>query len=118
MKFVLDMPPVDISANPRHHIAGSNRARYQHALSDAVLMIRDQRNRNRWGTLCGKVTVAVSTHVADERGVDVDACIKATLDALQHGGAIENDRQVALLVARRIVGDGAPRIEVEVTAHG
>lgn len=118
MRFILDVAPVSASSNPRHHLGSNARAVYQRTLDHMGLMVRDQRNRNGWPTLTGKVQVCIDTFVADERGVDCDAVVKCVLDSAQRGGAVANDRQVALLVARRIVGEGRPRIELQVEAHG
>jgi Holliday junction resolvase RusA-like endonuclease len=46
--------------------------------------------------------------------LDVDAPIKATLDALQRAGAIVDDAQIVEISARKHHDAPAPRIEIEV----
>jgi len=111
MRFTHHLPPVLASNNPRHHV-GPARARYQRTLDEMVLRTISERNRRFWHPIAGAATVFLDTYVADERGVDVDATAKCVLDSLQHGGALANDKQVSMLVARRIVGVGSPRLDV------
>lgn len=117
MRFVLQVAPSSCSINPRHHAEGPNRKRYQKAVDDMALMIMSERHLQRWPTFGGRLSVIMTTYVQDNRGVDVDACIKAVLDALQRGKAIANDRNVECLIANRKV-DGNPRIEVSVMQMG
>lgn len=118
MIFRFDISPARASSNRRHSASttdnGFGRRMYQACLDELTIYVKDQRNRKRWGTLEGRVVVRMTTYVADERGVDVDACVKCVLDALQAGKAIRNDKQVCKLVAARVV-DSHPRIEVEVS---
>lgn len=111
MRFTHHLPPALASNNPRHHV-GPARAAYQRTLDEMLLHVRSERNRRLLPPLAGKATVFLDTYVADERGVDVDATAKCVLDSLQHGGALANDKQVSMLVARRIVGVGSPRLDV------
>lgn len=118
MNFCFNISPSRASANRRHSASttdnGMGRRLYQQTLDELRLFVLDTRNRRGWPTLQGRVVVKMTTFVADERGVDVDACVKCVLDALQAGKAVNNDRQVCKLVALRMVG-GTPRIEVEVS---
>lgn len=118
MKFRFDISPARASSNRRHSSNpadnGFGRRMYQACLDELKLHVVSQRNKHAWPTLEGPVVVRMATHIADERGVDVDACVKCVLDALQAGRAIRNDKQVCKLVATRVI-DGTPRIEVEVS---
>lgn len=112
MRFRFDIPPALASNNPRHHAQGPARRRYQATLNEMALVVQDKCNRMQWKAIDGPVVALLDVHVADRRGVDVDACVKSSLDSLQRSGLLMNDRQVELLIARRIVGDGPPRIEL------
>jgi Holliday junction resolvase RusA-like endonuclease len=118
MQFKFDIEPARASSNRRHSASttdnGFGRRMYQACLDELALYVKDQRNKRAWPTLNGKVVVRLTTYVADERGVDVDACVKCVLDALQAGKAIRNDKQVKTLIATRAI-DGRPRIEVDVS---
>lgn len=49
-----------------------------------------------------RLAVEIDLHPPDRRRRDIDNAIKATLDALQHGGAFLDDSQIdRLLVERR-----------------
>lgn len=49
----------------------------------------------------GRLRVAVDVHPPDRRRRDLDNAMKALLDALQHGGAYEDDSQIDHLDIRR-----------------
>ncbi len=113
MRFHFPIEPARCSINPRHFDRSNGRALYQRALDELALHVVSQRNEHKWGTLGGKIEVNMVTYVEDGRGVDVDACCKAVLDALQRGKAIVNDKNVCRLIATRVVEKPA-RIEVVV----
>ncbi len=61
--------------------------------------------------MVGPLSVSVEIHPPDRRRRDLDNCMKSLLDALQHGGAYEDDSQIArLLVERRDVMDGGKAV--------
>ena len=52
--------------------------------------------------LAGRLAMAVEAYPPDRRRRDLDNLIKALADALQHGGAYQDDSQIDLLaIARR-----------------
>ncbi|RME98664.1 MAG: RusA family crossover junction endodeoxyribonuclease [Alphaproteobacteria bacterium] len=65
--------------------------------------------------LDGALRVVVTLHPPDRRKRDVDNALKALLDALQHGGVIRDDAQIAdLRVVRGSVVRGG-RADIEIT---
>ncbi len=52
-------------------------------------------------TLAGPVAVTVEVYPPDRRRRDLDNCLKSLLDALEKGGAYENDSQIVRLVAEK-----------------
>jgi hypothetical protein len=117
VRFTFDIPPALASVNPRHHAEGPARRRYQQTLDEMRLSVLDRMHRMKWRQLTTPAIALLDMHVADRRGCDVDATIKCSLDCLkpthaEQPGALIDDRQVELLIARRIVGDGSPRIEL------
>lgn len=63
-------------------------------------------------TLLGRLTVKIEVCPPDHRRRDIDNVQKAVLDALEKGGAYEDDSQIDLLITKRkeVVRKG--RIEV------
>lgn len=117
MRFMLNIDPAQVSSNPRHFHASAARRLYQKGLDEMRLSVLDRMNRMQWRQIVDPAIVLIDTYVADNRGVDVDAVSKCALDCLKPAqgsdrGALRDDRQVELLIARRIVGDGSPRIEL------
>lgn len=51
--------------------------------------------------LTQRLRVTLDLHRGDRRNYDIDNCVKAVLDSLQHGGVIADDNQVDHLVVRR-----------------
>ncbi|MBE7457431.1 MAG: RusA family crossover junction endodeoxyribonuclease [Phycisphaerae bacterium] len=51
--------------------------------------------------LSGPLAVAIELHPPDRRRRDADNSQKATLDALQHGGAFHDDSQVFWLLTKK-----------------
>ena len=51
--------------------------------------------------LTGPIAVRIEAYPPDRRRRDLDNLLKSTLDALEHGGAYEDDGQVDLLVVSR-----------------
>jgi crossover junction endodeoxyribonuclease RusA len=51
--------------------------------------------------LGGRLNMAIEAYPPDNRRRDLDNLLKATLDALQHGGAYEDDSQIDWLLVRR-----------------
>jgi crossover junction endodeoxyribonuclease RusA len=52
-------------------------------------------------TLTGPIAVRVDAYPPDKRRRDLDNLLKAALDALEKGGAYEDDGQIDLLVVSR-----------------
>ena len=52
-------------------------------------------------SLSGPVMIHVEIHPPDRRRRDLDNILKGTLDALEHGGAYEDDSQIVRLVAEK-----------------
>jgi crossover junction endodeoxyribonuclease RusA len=65
--------------------------------------------------ITGRVRVRIDVHPPDRRRRDLDNAMKALLDALQHGGAYEDDSQIDHLDIRR--GAVVPNGTVTVTLH-
>jgi crossover junction endodeoxyribonuclease RusA len=67
----------------------------------AILMMHRAR------PMLGALVLWIKVYPPDRRKRDLDNILKALLDALQHGGAFENDNQIAdLHVSRRSVQPG------------
>lgn len=67
--------------------------------------------------LDGPLRVDITLHPPDRRKRDVDNALKALLDALQHGGVIRDDAQIADLhvVRGEVVRGGRADIEIAET---
>jgi crossover junction endodeoxyribonuclease RusA len=63
----------------------------------------------------GRLDVCVTVHPPDRRRRDLDNAMKALLDALEHGGAYEDDSQIDHLDIRRgpVVREGKVAIQIE-----
>ena len=66
----------------------------------------------------GPVRLDIVAHPPDKRRRDIDNILKALLDALEHGGAFENDAQVADLRIRRAEPVSGGRVDVEIREEG
>lgn len=64
---------------------------------EVALRCRQERVKRLTGRLC----VEIDVFPPDNRRRDLDNVLKATLDALQHAGAYEDDSQIDVLVVRR-----------------
>lgn len=74
--------------------------------------VRNAVVRSKMPKLTGKLCVVLRVFPRDKRCTDLDNYCKATLDALQHGGAYENDGMIDdLQVTRGPIVTGG-RIEV------
>jgi Holliday junction resolvase RusA-like endonuclease len=62
--------------------------------------------------LQGPLAVEVEIHPPDHRRRDIDNVQKALLDALQHGGAYEDDSQIIDLHARKCAAAPAGKVRV------
>jgi len=64
--------------------------------------------------LSGPLAVRVTVHPPDRRRRDLDNAMKALLDALEHGGAYEDDSQIDHLDIRRgsVVPDGKVTVQI------
>lgn len=56
--------------------------------------------------LAGRLEMQVQLYFANRRQSDIDNRLKATLDALAHGGAYFNDSQIDVLHVERVVRQG------------
>jgi len=63
----------------------------------------------------GRLAVRVTVHPPDRRRRDLDNAMKALLDALEHGGAYEDDSQIDHLDIRRgpVVREGKVAVQIE-----
>jgi len=57
--------------------------------------------QNRIKPLTGRLAMAIELYPPDKRRRDIDNVLKATLDALQHGGAYADDCQIDYLTISR-----------------
>ena len=57
--------------------------------------------QNRIKPLQGRLAMAIELYPPDKRRRDIDNVLKATLDALQHGGAYADDCQIDYLTISR-----------------
>ena len=57
--------------------------------------------QNRIRPLTGRLAMAIELYPPDNRRRDLDNVLKATLDALQHGGAYADDCQIDYLTISR-----------------
>lgn len=129
MRFVLDINPGDVSSNRRHIPEYDRRRRptgrlilsseYRAGLRSMSLQVKSQRNKMRARTIAKPAFVRVSivTYWPTWQG-DVDATSKASIDALQLGGVVENDRQCMPVTLSRATDPSRPRIEIEVHVDG
>ena len=58
-------------------------------------------NNERVEKLAGELTCNILIYPPDKRRRDIDNVLKALLDALEHGGAFENDNQIRRLTIER-----------------
>ena len=65
--------------------------------------------------MTGSLAVRVAVHPPDRRRRDLDNSMKALLDALEHGGAYEDDSQIDHLDIRRrsVVPGGKVAVRIE-----
>lgn len=65
--------------------------------------------------IVGALSVRVTVNPPDRRRRDLDNAMKALLDALEHGGAYEDDSQIDHLDIRRgpVVPDGKVAVQIE-----
>jgi Holliday junction resolvase RusA-like endonuclease len=61
----------------------------------AILALRGVRR------MSGPLTVTIQVHPPDNRRRDLDNTQKALLDALQHGGAYDDDSQIVRLISEK-----------------
>lgn len=114
ISIVID--PGSLRTNSRHIIArGELRltATYRQALEHAALQVRQACILQSWRTTRNPVRVEMTTYWS-RANADVDACVKATLDALQKGGVVADDKQVQSVIAHKAVDPKRPRIVVEI----
>jgi Holliday junction resolvase RusA-like endonuclease len=126
IRFVVPGKPVGINAT---HMGGHVRpfAKTPEARAYAELVAFHgllARKRARCETTTMPVEIFIDVFYADERP-DIDACEKATLDALQvpnvrrqGAGIVQNDRQVRRKLTERSVDQARPRVEVTVGPRG
>ena len=124
MKIVLDVNPGDVAINrkivPAHDRQGRptgrlcNSKRYTAGVDEMILQIRQACVHYNWRTRMrpSRCLVYIMTYWRGPNG-DADSTCKAVLDALAHGGAVENDRQLKPSADCRHNSRPA-RIEVEI----
>lgn len=88
------------------HISSEGR-RYRGLVADAC-------RAQRWQPRTGRLAVEIEAHPPDRRRRDLDNLTKATLDALAHAGAFEDDEQIDWLLIRRapVVRGGELRLRI------
>lgn len=65
--------------------------------------------------LAGRLAVSIEAHAPDRRRRDLDNICKSLLDALQHGGLIEDDGDIDdLRIVRGEVDKDDPRVELTI----
>lgn len=69
----------------------------------------------RMPSLTGRLRVVIDAYPPDRRRRDVDNLAKSCLDALQHGGAFEDDEQIDELTIRRCAVECGGRVSVTIT---
>lgn len=123
--LVLHVNPGDVSNNRRHVPEYDRRRRptgrlilsreYRSGLDSMSTQVESQRHARGWSTIRKPsiVSVSIVTYWPTWQG-DVDATSKASIDALQLGGIVENDRQCLPVTLNRAVDKDSPRIEIEV----
>ena len=85
---------------------------YRAAVADQVLIQRGAK------MLEGRLAVAITAHVPDQRRRDLDNLLKSTLDALTHAGVWLDDQQIDSLSIERGPIGGMLRVSVQEVAHG
>lgn len=98
LKLNLPYPP---SINHYWRRAG-NRTIISREGRDYRSRVVDLLRRKRIETITGQLSVEVQVAPPDRRRRDLDNILKALLDSLQHGGAYEDDFQIARLLVERI----------------
>ena len=70
-------------------------------------------------TLVGPLVFDVIVHPPDRRRRDVDNCLKSLLDALQHGGAYQDDSQIVRLSIekRKPIEGGLTIVQIQEVTH-
>ena len=72
--------------------------------------------QERISGLRGRLAVSIKASPPDRRKRDLDNLLKAILDALQHGGAYEDDSQIDELTIKRLPPSTPGFVTVEITA--
>jgi Holliday junction resolvase RusA-like endonuclease len=65
--------------------------------------------------MLGPLVVTIAVYPPDRMRRDVDNILKGLLDAMQHGGAYEDDSQIVELHVRKHAPDKPGRVEVEIS---
>lgn len=80
---------------------------YRAAVADQVLIQRGAK------LFAGRLAVAITAHVPDQRRRDLDNLLKSTLDALTHAGVWLDDQQIDSLSIERGPIGGMLRVSVQ-----
>lgn len=110
LDITIPVPPGEVAINRRYAKDFRLAKRWRAGRDEIVLRLRQAW---RSAPIDGPVRVEVHAHWPTARG-DIDAPLKAALDALEHAGVIINDQQVIDLHATRSKGGrGSMQIVVE-----
>jgi len=111
MQVELPFPP-SVNHYYRHVGPRTLISREGRAFRETVCAILARRGVRR---MSGPLAVTIAVHPPDNRRRDLDNVQKSLLDALQHGGAYEDDSQVVWLLAEKhgIVPGGKVVVTIE-----
>lgn len=128
LHFTIPVPPGLLALNRKHErhtfirdgvtlrTIGNTKS-FEAAFDEAVLAVRQAVVLQGWTEREGPVSVGIVAHWPERKG-DIDAPVKAVLDALQAGGVVTNDRLCIGVKLQRAWRADYPRIDVVVEDVG